>query len=388
LRSRHLAGIGLAAALLSAPRAGWSAPADKGDDLVSRGVKLRRAGDDQGALPLFQKAYETTHAPRAAAQLGFCEQALGQWTDAETHVTEALKAGDDAWVRSNRATLESSLVVIKSHIGRIEIAGDPVGAQVLVNGIVVGALPLPEPVRIPAGQVEIELRAPGYGRAVRSVRVDGGQFQKVALRAERQAPPVAATPAAKPPAPAAVASPPPVASLPPTVASSPTVTVASAAASSDTAAGTPSSEGPGSAPSVSASGGSAEAAPGWRAPVKWVSLGLGAAALGVGVYGILHNRSLVDQFDGGCGIDPVTGEARAPSGSLMTNAGCADLKRSYESASTLGLAGLIGAGVFGAAGVILWITEPSSPALRAALSGCGAAPAPGAGLSVGCRLRF
>ena len=65
----------VAAVLVSIAASNTEATAASNDP-VTQGIALRRAGDDQGALPLFEQAYHDTHAPRAAAQLGLCEQAL------------------------------------------------------------------------------------------------------------------------------------------------------------------------------------------------------------------------------------------------------------------------------------------------------------------------
>src|SRR5437868_10154869 len=70
----------------------------RAEQLVQRGLQERRAGDDQAALPLFKEAYDLSGSPRAVTQLGFCHQALGQWLDAETNITEGLKATDDSWI--------------------------------------------------------------------------------------------------------------------------------------------------------------------------------------------------------------------------------------------------------------------------------------------------
>ncbi len=326
-----------------------TAVAAHNDDPIAQGLALRRTGDDQGALPFFQKAYQAKSTPRAAAQLGFCEQALGNWTDAETHLTEALKASDDAWVRKNLSTLEASLVMVKSHIGRLEILGEPAGAEVAVNGIVVGTLPLAEPVRVGAAEVEVELRAPGYARLPIGARRGRGHAKDRAARrtrdagARRRGYPRAST-------------------------GGPIVRLARASGDDQ------------SAPHPTRG----ETRSAWRAPARWVSLGLGAVSLGVGVYGTLHNRSLVDQFDAGCGIDPTTGMARMKTGSSQTDASCAQPPEQLRiTSSTLATIGLVGAGVFVAAGVVLWLTDPPAKAVETALQSCAAGPAPDAGFAFG-----
>ena len=100
-----------------------------------------------------------------------------------------------------RRPSRSRLTVAKRNVGRVEITGDPTGAEVLVNGRLVGKVPLPQPVRVIAGSVDIELRAPGYRAGLshhhrRRPPVPAGRHPPRARRARRAAPP---SPAARPP---------------------------------------------------------------------------------------------------------------------------------------------------------------------------------------------
>ena len=161
------------------------------DALVNQAVELRRNGDDEGALALLLRAYALDHPPRATGQLGLCEQALGRWADAEAYLTEVLKAEKDPWVEKNRRTLEDALAIVKSHIARIEVDGKPIGAEVWVNGTLVGKLPLSVPVHVAAGEeIELELRMPGFVPETKTLRLEAGQYQRVVLRAS-QVPPIA-----------------------------------------------------------------------------------------------------------------------------------------------------------------------------------------------------
>jgi hypothetical protein len=195
---------------------GWSgqarAAADDEDALIRRGLELRKAGDDHSALIVLQRAYQIARSPRAAAQLGFAEQALGRWTQAEVHVSEALRADSDPWIRKNRAVVEEALQTIRAHVGRIEIAGGQPGAQVLVNGVPVGAMPLPTAIPVNAGPVDVEMRAPGHLPALKTVNVAAGEYARVPFTLQRLGGPRAPAPvAAAPPAPVS----PPVATAPP-----------------------------------------------------------------------------------------------------------------------------------------------------------------------------
>jgi hypothetical protein len=346
----------LVGVLLLASR--MNARADGADDLIRRGVDLRKHGDDQGALPLLQQAFAQSHSPRAAGQLGFCEQGLGLWAEAEAQLTLSLAAEGDPWVQKNRLILERTLLVVRAHIARVEVIGEPDGAYVLVNGNQVGTIPLASPVHVATGEVEVEVRASGYRRASKSFHIDGGQYQKVVLRLERDvvAPAGSATSASV----GTVAAP----MVPP-------------------AAVEHAMERP--APGVGeASGASVSAG---RASVKWILWGGGVVGAGLGVYGALHNKSLVKQFDGECAIDARTGQPVATSAGTTT-ARCADLRSGYESAAHLGIAGFIAAGALTAGGFVAWMLEPRQPRVGVALMSC--TPGWDARLTpwLSCALRF
>jgi len=153
------------------------------DELIRDALQNRKRGNDHMAEVELQRAYDIAHSPRAAAQLGFAEQALGMWPQAEAHVGEALRGTDDRWIRKNRATLEESLATIRAHVGRVEIVGGTAGAQVTVNGQPVGLLPLASAVAVAAGPVEIAVRTPGGPLAVKTVNVAVGEYARVPFTA-------------------------------------------------------------------------------------------------------------------------------------------------------------------------------------------------------------
>jgi hypothetical protein len=176
--SRHRSWL-LALAVLCA---WWAVPpaahAEDPDALIKHGVELRRAGRDQEALEQFRRANELAPSPRALAQIGLAEQALGRWPEAEDHVTQALASAQDAWIAKNRATLEKSLADIGEHLGSLDVLGDPPGAEVLVQGRVAGKLPLTRPLRVTAGSVALEVRAADYLPVTRTVTVAAGQLTR------------------------------------------------------------------------------------------------------------------------------------------------------------------------------------------------------------------
>jgi hypothetical protein len=160
------------------------------DDLISQGIKLRQDGRDQEALPLFREALKQQPTPRATAQLGTCEQALGLWVDAEVHLRKALENSQDAWMKKNEATLRSALAQIQQRLGSIEVWGTPAGARVSVDGEFIGALPMNQRARAPVGQRLVTVEAPAFFPEQRTVELRAGALlrEHVSLR------PIAALP--------------------------------------------------------------------------------------------------------------------------------------------------------------------------------------------------
>ena len=358
LRRVHL--VLIIVLIASVSLAGPARAAESADQLIRKGLEMRKRGDDLGALPLFEQAYKLSPTPRAAAQRAFCAQALGRWTQVESDLTEALKSPDDAWVKKNRGAIDESLREAKMKVAVIEVVGEPPGADVLVNGKVVGQLPLARPVRIEAGEIDVELRAEGHRPSLKSLHVEGGQYQRIAVRAALDAASSVAPVAAPAPAPGA-----------------PNVSVY-------VQQPTP----PSGAPGATVTARPAEPAPasGWHSAPKWISWGLGVASLGVGAYGYAHYRSRLGDFDHDCAFD-TSGQAYPLSTSTLTATSCEGLHSDYRSARTIGIVGFAGAGALAITGLVFFLAEPRSGDGRTAFS-CTPDVGSQNRLSVGCSLRF
>jgi hypothetical protein len=145
------------------------------ESLLSEGIALRRDGKDHRALPLFQRAHDLASTSRTAAQLGLVEMQLGYWVRAERHLMEALSSPRDPWIFRNRPELESALQRTKAAIGELTVGGAPAGAEVMVNGVLVGRLPLAGPSRVGEGPVKVDVRAAGFEPDRRQFTIQGGE---------------------------------------------------------------------------------------------------------------------------------------------------------------------------------------------------------------------
>ncbi len=161
------------------------------DHLIEAGIAQREQGHDDVALQDFQKAYALSPSPRALAQIGLAEQALGIWLKAEHDVSEALKNQIDPWIEKNREPLESALATIQSHLGTLEIRCDAPDAEVFVDGGSRGKLGIGSSVRVEAGTREVQVRAPGKYASSRSVTVPAGGVARETITLEAIPTPVA-----------------------------------------------------------------------------------------------------------------------------------------------------------------------------------------------------
>ena len=330
--------------------------------LIRRGVELRKARDDLAARAEFQKAYDMTHSPRAAAQLGLAEFALGRFDDAEVHVSEALRAQRDPWISKYRKELDQSLVDLQNHVARVEVIGEPVGAEVYVNGRLSGRLPLENPVAVSEGQVDVELRAPGFTRGSRTITLSGHQYQRLVIRLERERG-------------GALAAPPP-GSVRATAGAAGRAGVAGVA--DDSVAGAdslprrhslrmdtepePTSQEAGT-DADSGGVGSERAEPGGpsvgRRIVKWTALGLAGAGLVTGVTAAVIAKTNLSTFQ-----TAENGKCRDNGGQAINfdtnnpDTGCQPSLDAFHTARTWELVGFVAAGAFATTWLILLLTEP------------------------------
>jgi hypothetical protein len=302
---------------------------DEVDGLIGRANALRQNGNDQGALPLLQRAYQLRPEPRTAVHLGLVESALGRWADADRHLTEGLGGAEDAWIKKNRATIVEAARNAKQKVGSLEIKGEPPGAEVLVNGTTVGTFPLAAPVVVNAGTADVEVRANGFRSQARSVTVLPQVLQPVVIRLDPQG------------------SGAPIAGTVP---------------------------GGGRAPGLAGPIGNdllqheqpPPADGGGRRPWWWLRMGATAAvaaSAAVGAYGFLQYRHKLEAFRGKTDASNrprcfESGNAVVDAGGRPAASDCITLRSQYRTARTVAMAGLIGAGVTSALAIALWVVRP------------------------------
>ena len=113
--------------------------------------------------------------------MGLAEIALGRWEAADDHLDEALAASPDPWIKKNQGTLREALDGVKAQFGAIQVLGEPSGADVVIDGRVIGKLPMAEPARVRPGEYRLEVRAEGCLTARRDVSVSARALRRETL---------------------------------------------------------------------------------------------------------------------------------------------------------------------------------------------------------------
>ena len=163
-----------------------AAEPETADQLVAKGVELRKKGDHAGALREFQTAHAKDPSGRTLAQMGIAEATLQRWVDAENHLSQALESSIP-WIEKNRATLEQTLQTVRTHTAEISIYGTT-GATVTVDDKVVGRIPLPTIPRVNDGDVTVRVESPGHKPFVQTLPAKGGSRLIVTATLEPLAP--------------------------------------------------------------------------------------------------------------------------------------------------------------------------------------------------------
>ena len=333
---------------------------DEAEALIRQGTELRHQSQDARALPYFDRAYSLARNPRTAAQLGLVKMALGYCVDAERLLDEALAVPDHPWIARNLNTLTETRALARKNIGELTVAGAPAGAEVLLNGHVIGKLPLPAALRLDKGPVEIQLRAPGHVAMSRSLQVTAGAHENLWV-------------ALSPSGGGAVAAP---------AGAMPSATAPSAAVSPSALAAPP----PASVPSLAASAPTADS-PAGRAwllrPLAWTSAAGAAIGLTLGIVETVVATHRIDDFNHHTS-SAMPGVVDCATGQLSDE--CRSIRDARDRARALAIVGYVGAGLFVATSATLFIlssrqtTGDIAPAVACAPS----LPSPG----LSCRLVF
>ena len=146
--------------------------------------ELRRR-ELEGALAELDEANRLESETLIEWNLARVEQELGRPVRALEHV-ERFLAGAPAG-HARRVEAEALAAVLRTRVASLWVETQVASARVVIDGEVRGTTPLSAAIRVPAGEVTVEVSAPGYQTGARRIRLAGETETHVRVELELEA---------------------------------------------------------------------------------------------------------------------------------------------------------------------------------------------------------
>jgi hypothetical protein len=154
------------------------AKADPVDVLFGEGVAAAQAGQIEVAYEKLKAAWALRQTYDIAASLAVVEAALNKHRDAAEHFQFALDNFPPMTAADKRQQLEQGLAESRKKVGELTI-DVAAGAEVEVNGRMVGVAPLKGPVFVEPGQTTVTCKKKDFGEGQALVQVNIGEAKDV-----------------------------------------------------------------------------------------------------------------------------------------------------------------------------------------------------------------
>jgi hypothetical protein len=172
----HRLALALALALTSLPTA---AQLEESDALYQKGNEAYTAKRWRDAYEAYSKAFALKQSYDIAGNLGDVELILGKHRDAAEHLSLSLRLWPTLRLEQKKRTAER-LEEAKKSVGAAKVTVDADGAEITVNGRVVGKSPLSDVVWVEPGPIVVEAKL-GDRFAKRTVAFAAGEKKDVVL---------------------------------------------------------------------------------------------------------------------------------------------------------------------------------------------------------------
>ncbi len=151
-----------------------------------RGVELYRESSFDAALAEFNKAYQLAPNYRVLYNLAQVQAERHDYVSAMGFFTQYLEQGGSEISAERREHVEQELAALKTRVAELSIRADVDGADVVVDGISVGQLPLQAPVLVSSGVRQLQVRKAGYSTSTRTLTIAGGDKVNLVFQMQRE----------------------------------------------------------------------------------------------------------------------------------------------------------------------------------------------------------
>ena len=161
LRARRALALVLLGSLALTPGPSLGAPSRSSEAKTrfERALKLYDEKDFSGALAEFSRANELSPSSIVLYDIAQCYEAMGRPVDAKNTLTQLIAGGPSGGELSRAKAM---LQRLEQRIGTIVVEGGTPGAQVEIDGLRVGTLPLSTPLSVASGARILTVVATGF----------------------------------------------------------------------------------------------------------------------------------------------------------------------------------------------------------------------------------
>lgn len=150
--------------------------------LFSDGQVATKLNQWDKARTFFQGAWRIQQHWKIAASLGRAELKVGRMRDAAEHLSFALsEVPAGALTPGDLKPVEEMLAQARAKVGAVKVTGAPAGAEVAVDGVVVGKAPLKGMLFLDPGAHRVEGQREGYVDGAGEVKAEAGREAGVDL---------------------------------------------------------------------------------------------------------------------------------------------------------------------------------------------------------------
>src|SRR5688500_10685309 len=142
-------------------QAGGDERAQEARTRYERGMQLYNEGAAEGALVEFESAYQLAPSYKLLYNIALIRLQLNDYAQALKAFQEYLAEGGTEIASVRRSEVERHLASLRAKVGRIELVSSARGADVLVDDVVVGRIPLAELLVLNPGRRRITLSRGG-----------------------------------------------------------------------------------------------------------------------------------------------------------------------------------------------------------------------------------
>jgi hypothetical protein len=166
-----------------------------------RAEKLYKDGAFEASLVELFKAYEIAPSYRILYNIGIANLEIGDYAAAIRAFQQYLAEGGEEVPADRRGALPEKIRSLRDRVAYVTVETNEEGAEIFVDDIPVGRVPLAEPLLVNAGRRRVAVSLPDRPQIREVVTVAGGESVKVVLRFPTAEAPTAPGPALPPPAP-------------------------------------------------------------------------------------------------------------------------------------------------------------------------------------------